>query len=260
MGRSTARWAGQLTPSVEYLWYMRAFLRKEGRPLLVCEGHATMYLVTGVDSDRRDCRDTMSLGHRLRLHWDPERTSPIEESAGTLSINLFIDTNVFLSFYHLTGEDLEELKKLAVLLENDEIKLFLPEQVVCEFHRNRDGKIAEALKGLQGQKLNLQFPQMCKDYPEYSKLRDLQKEYDQVHSSLLTQMQADIEGHSLKADSLFASLSASGQTLPMNSDLLSLAGRGWTWAIRLGRTPLWAMRSTGKQSSSMYRKGRTCTS
>ena len=28
-------------------------------------------------------------------------------------INLFIDTNVCLSFFHLTSEDLEELKKLA---------------------------------------------------------------------------------------------------------------------------------------------------
>jgi hypothetical protein len=32
-------------------------------------------------------------------------------------INLFIDTNIFLSFFHLTNEDLEELKKLVALIE-----------------------------------------------------------------------------------------------------------------------------------------------
>jgi hypothetical protein len=42
-------------------------------------------------------------------------------------VNLFIDTNIFLSFFHLTSEDLEELKKLIVLIDNGEIRLFLPE-------------------------------------------------------------------------------------------------------------------------------------
>lgn len=32
-------------------------------------------------------------------------------------MNLFIDTNVLLSFYHVSSDDLEELEKLVVLLE-----------------------------------------------------------------------------------------------------------------------------------------------
>ena len=94
-----------------------------------------------------------------------------------MPISLFIDTNIFLSFYHLSGEDLEELKKLAVLLQRKEICLFLPEQVVQEFHRNRDSKIADAIKKLREQKLDVQFPRLCKDYPEYLKLRDFLREY-----------------------------------------------------------------------------------
>ena len=50
-------------------------------------------------------------------------------------INLFIDTNIFLSFYHLTSEDLEELKKLFVLIDKNEIQLFLPTQVRNELER-----------------------------------------------------------------------------------------------------------------------------
>jgi len=30
---------------------------------------------------------------------------------------LFIDTNVFLSFYHLTNEDIEELRKVIALIK-----------------------------------------------------------------------------------------------------------------------------------------------
>lgn len=45
-------------------------------------------------------------------------------------MNLFIDSNVFLSFYHLTSEDLTELNKLVDLLEEKEIRMYLPEQVM----------------------------------------------------------------------------------------------------------------------------------
>jgi len=43
---------------------------------------------------------------------------------------MFIDTNVFLTFYHFSNDDLEELRKLRVLLEREEVVLYLPQQVV----------------------------------------------------------------------------------------------------------------------------------
>ena len=41
-------------------------------------------------------------------------------------MNLFIDANIFLDFYHLSGGDIEELKKLVALVENGDIVLFSP--------------------------------------------------------------------------------------------------------------------------------------
>ena len=87
-------------------------------------------------------------------------------------IHLFIDTNVFLSFFHLTSEDLEELKKLAALIDSGEIQLILPEQVENEFVRNRGAKIADAMRALKDAKFNISFPLFAKDYDEYSKLRE----------------------------------------------------------------------------------------
>ncbi len=78
-------------------------------------------------------------------------------------LNLFIDTNVLLSFYHLTSEDLEELKKLAALIDKGEILLFLPDQVEREFRRNRAGKIIDAMRRLQDVKFNLSFPLFAKE-------------------------------------------------------------------------------------------------
>lgn len=59
---------------------------------------------------------------------------------------------------------------VIVLLEQKKLQLYLPSQIVSEFRRNREGKIADALKKLKDQRLNLRFPQICKDYPEYGKL------------------------------------------------------------------------------------------
>ena len=50
-----------------------------------------------------------------------------------MAIHLFIDTNVYLKFYHYSNDDLEELNKLLVLLDNEKLELYLPEQVINEF-------------------------------------------------------------------------------------------------------------------------------
>jgi predicted nucleic acid-binding protein len=117
-------------------------------------------------------------------------------------MNVFIDTNILLSFFHYASDDLEELKKLIVLLAQKKIVLFLPTQVTDEFRRNRENKIADALKRLKDQKLNLQYPQFCKDYPEYEEMRKLLKPYETHHATMLSKLSDDIQNHNLKADGI----------------------------------------------------------
>lgn len=129
-------------------------------------------------------------------------------------MHVFIDTNILLSFYHLTNDDLEELKKLAVLLQQKTITLYVTDQVVAEFARNREAKISDALKRLKDQQLNLQFPQICKDFAEYEDLRKLQQAYDKTHSALLSKLQAAVQQKALKADSAVAELFDLATKLP----------------------------------------------
>lgn len=138
-------------------------------------------------------------------------------------MNLFIDTNIFLSFYHLSSDDLEELKKLSVLLTEKKVTLHLPDQVKDEFCRNRELKISDAIKGLNNQKLTLQYPQFCKDYVEYSKLRDLEKEFIQNHSVLLEKIKKDIDTNNLKADELINSLFLRSNAIDTTDVLVSKA-------------------------------------
>lgn len=138
-------------------------------------------------------------------------------------MHLFVDTNILLSFYHFTGDDLEELNKLIVLLKTKEITLYLTSQVESEFRRNRDVKIADAWKRLKDQHLNLQFPQICKDYPEYSHLRTTQEQYEKSHTALLNKLSEDIRKFSLKADGIISQLFALSQRIPTLRDIMQQA-------------------------------------
>ncbi|WP_246767710.1 PIN domain-containing protein [Bradyrhizobium sp. CCBAU 53340] len=121
-------------------------------------------------------------------------------------ITLFIDTNVLLSFYHLTSEDIEELKKLVALVKNKEISLIVPKQVGDEFWRNRGAKISDAMKKLREAKFNASFPAFSKDYSEYEELRGTLKKADKLHAELVGKMKEDAENMSLKADEVVTGL------------------------------------------------------
>lgn len=121
-------------------------------------------------------------------------------------INLYIDTNAYLTFFHLTSDDLEELKKLIQLLEKGVLILHLPEQTFDEFYRNREVKIADALKRFKEDKLNNQFPQISKDYPEYEKIKSAIKEFDKNKSQLLNKLLEDIFKNNLNADKVIEEL------------------------------------------------------
>lgn len=138
-------------------------------------------------------------------------------------MNLFIDTNVFLSFYHLSNDDLEEIHKLTVLIEKREVTLWLTEQVKDEFKRNRENKISEAMKKLKEQKTKPQFPQICKDYEEYPEIRELQKQYSQKLSSLTKKVTDDVTGSTLKADQKIKELFAKSKVIETTNELVAKA-------------------------------------
>lgn len=153
-------------------------------------------------------------------------------------INLFIDTNIYLSFFHLTSEDLEELKKLVVLIDKGEIALFVPEQVRDEFARNRGAKIADAMRKFQEAKFNLSFPLFAKDYSQYNELRELMKSADKVHAELREKIMSDATGEALSADKIVGALFEKAKKIPITEEIYLEA----LMRVRLGRPP-------GKESS-----------
>lgn len=138
-------------------------------------------------------------------------------------MNIFIDTNIFLAFYHFANDDLVELNKLIILLKQRKVVLWLPQQVVSEFERNRETKISDALKKLGEQKLTSQFPLFCKAYEEYDELRVFQKEYDKKFTALRNRINQDVADKKLKADEIINTLFGLAEVLATGEEIVNLA-------------------------------------
>ena len=137
-----------------------------------------------------------------------------------MAIHLFIDTNVYLKFYHYSNDDLEELNKLQVLLDNDILELYLPQQVINEFERNRDTKLADALKTFNSLRLNNQFPQFCKEYKEFENLKKIIRDFDHEKQTLLRNVMLAIENQTLKADKIIELLFSKSKKIDITDNLV----------------------------------------
>jgi hypothetical protein len=113
---------------------------------------------------------------------------------------LFLDTNIFLSFFHFAKDDLEALRQLAVLVKRERVTLLLPDQVVREFRRNRDGKVADALRQVENAKLPAEYPRLCQDFGEYHELRAQLDGYEKTRKALLEKVRSAAEEHKFAAD------------------------------------------------------------
>jgi predicted nucleic acid-binding protein len=128
-------------------------------------------------------------------------------------MQLFIDTNILLSFYSLNQDDLAELNKIINAIEKQQITLLLTDQIINEFYRNREQRIDGAIKSFRTQTFSTQFPQLCEDYPEIDTLREALKHHEQTHAALVTKILVDIKAKTLKADHIIQSLFSLGKKL-----------------------------------------------
>lgn len=124
--------------------------------------------------------------------------------------NLFIDSNIWLSLYHFTSDDLNQFKKLKDYL-GSEINLLVPQQVYDEILRNRERKLMGSLKEFQMKAL--QYPAFCKGYAEYEC-------FSEEYSKLKDQFEAwemkiynDIQENKLPADLTIKEIFASVELL-----------------------------------------------
>ncbi|MFG1373307.1 PIN domain-containing protein [Xanthobacter oligotrophicus] len=123
-----------------------------------------------------------------------------------MPINLFLDTNIFLSFYALSDADITQLKKLKNTLAGNDIKLFLSGKVAKEIERNRDVKIKESFKALKDGNFRCSAPSFVKNAKEFLELQELIKNISKKHAELIKSTSKLIENKELEADKIISDI------------------------------------------------------
>jgi len=131
-------------------------------------------------------------------------------------MHVFIDTNIFLNFYHFTNDDLDALNSVFVSNDQGAITLHLTDQVRDEFWRNRETKIKDALKQFRSLNLSAQFPYFMKVYPEYSELQELNNALKSKFSDISKKSAKDIKENNLQADHLIGGIFSNSSVIITN--------------------------------------------
>lgn len=140
-------------------------------------------------------------------------------------MNLFIDTNVLLNFFHFSKDSLEELEKVFVLQSYGKISLWLTDQVKLEFSRNRETKIADALKKFLDEKPNSGIPHVARGYPECDQLMEALKQVNSSRELLMEKVRKDISEKSLYADKLIEEIFAKSTRIEFTEGQFNAAKR-----------------------------------
>ncbi len=111
--------------------------------------------------------------------------------------NLFIDSNIWLSLYHFTNDDLVQFSKLKEL-NGKSIKIFIPQQVYDEVNRNREAKLKDALRAFEVQ--TIKIPVFCKEYEEYTNFNNDYTGLLRRQKEWKRKINTDIQNKNLPAD------------------------------------------------------------
>jgi PIN domain len=140
-------------------------------------------------------------------------------------VHVFLDANIFLSFFLYPKDDLAELDKLLKLINDKEITLHVNSHLRDEVARNRERKINEGLANFRKLNFAQRFPEYAKDFPEYDQLLRTLKGASALHAKLIAEIDKSIIGKTLQADRLISMLFESSPTFSVTSEIEEAAIR-----------------------------------
>ena len=136
---------------------------------------------------------------------------------------VFIDTNAFLGFYAYSSDDLAQLEKLVAEVKSGNIKLLITEQILDEFNRNRETKIAETLRKFTEKGGIDNFPRLIQHYAEYPALKKTTEEHASLKKQIMDQLRKDVTSRTLPADKIFDEIVGATTVLAATPEIIGAA-------------------------------------
>lgn len=143
--------------------------------------------------------------------------------------NLFIDTNIWLSLYHFTKDDLYQFEKLKDRIGKS-INLIITKQVHDEIIRNRENKIMSAIKEFEVKAPV--YPAFTKGYDEFNTFKKEMENIKKSHKKWKEKIEDDIANNNLPADKTISEFFDDYDLIPCD-DVVDLAYNRY----RIGNPP-----------------------
>ena len=134
-------------------------------------------------------------------------------------MNVFIDTNIYFTFYRMSSEKIEELKKALVLHKESKITLWLPEIVVNEFWRNRPSEVSRCLSEFESD-VSVQIPQIVKTDARSDTLILAQRNLKKLISEISKDIRIRVQHEELEADIAVKAIFKNAERIESNADLI----------------------------------------
>lgn len=138
-------------------------------------------------------------------------------------LHVFIDTNVWLSFYSFTNDDLEQLRKLIALVKADKLKLYTDDHLKDEFYRNRERKLDESIRDFSKGTIVKGVPRYMRDYPEAEKYSESVEAAAKLRDAMITRTKEEARAKILAADKLFADILGVSPPTKADAKIMSAA-------------------------------------
>jgi len=139
-------------------------------------------------------------------------------------LNVFIDSNIFLSFYRFTSEHINKLENVVTLIERGEIKLYLTEQVGDEFNRNREDIIKrDTLDYVKSLPPNVGGPLTSHNIQEIKEISEHIEKLKTLSDSLYSKLKKQMKEKSLPADLLAYKIFSLAEIIPISQEIFKKA-------------------------------------
>ncbi len=135
---------------------------------------------------------------------------------------VFLDTNILLSFFEISQQEVETLSDAVLLADHQELIFVSTPQVKREFHKRRNGVLHKSIKDFSELRMP-QPPMAVKSFSGIEEYYKARKDLTNVHQKLLEKMRSASVEHDFTADRVIENYFDKCNFINENKEILEAA-------------------------------------
>lgn len=140
-------------------------------------------------------------------------------------MQVFFDANILISFFRLSNEDLENLRKLVSASHLKKFQIVTTPYLREEYERYREKAISDGIAAFSSNTIGTQFPPFVRRQKQFKQVADDLKKLKTDLRKLENEVRAQAEAHELLIDEIIGDLFRVSRVLEETPEILKAARR-----------------------------------